>query len=133
MLTIRRVGNWRLVCLVLIVAPVWPVAAAEREHEMQTAVIGEPIALLAQPETIRFSGPRTMRQMIVTGRYADGSQRDLTPFCTWSAETSGVVTVGEGGFVQPQKNGRTELVARAGSYAISSRTRRGGGGRLTAA
>jgi len=117
MLTIRRVGCWKLVCLVLIMAPARPVAATEAEQEAPTICIGEPVALVVQPETIRLSGPRAMQQVIVTGRYADGSQRDLTPYCTWSAEIPDVVTVAGGGFVQPRKDGSTHLVAQAGSYA----------------
>jgi hypothetical protein len=55
-----------------------------------------------------------MQQLIVTGRYRDGSERDLTPFCSMKAGSSCVVTIGPGGFLQPQKNGRTMLLVRAG-------------------
>jgi hypothetical protein len=58
-----------------------------------------------------------MQQIIVTSRYADGSLRDLTPYCTWRAESPGVVTVGDGGFVQPLKDGSTHVIAQAGPYA----------------
>lgn len=107
---------WKLACLALILAPAWPVAAAEVDQEAQKKlVIGEPVALTVLPESVRLSGPRAMRQMILTGHYADGSERDLTSLCMWSAETPGVVQIGDGGFAQPLKDGSTVLVAQAGS------------------
>jgi hypothetical protein len=91
-----------------------PSTAAAGEQE-QSAVVGRPLSLVVQPETIRLSGPRAMRQLLVTGRYADGTERDLTPFCLLRAEVPGVVSIGQGGFLQPDKNGRTTLVVKAGA------------------
>lgn len=59
-------------------------AAVPADPDKQAAIIGQPTALLVQPETITLAGPRVRQQIIVTGRYADGSVRDLTPFCTLS-------------------------------------------------
>jgi hypothetical protein len=89
-----------------------PSAAPEEER---AALIGQPISLVVQPETIRLSSARAMQQIIVTARYSDGSERDLTPFCTFNAETADVVSISAGGFVEPRKNGSTTLVIQAGS------------------
>jgi hypothetical protein len=55
-----------------------------------------------------------MRQILVTGRYQDGGERDLTPICGIRAEDSGVIKIYPGGFLEPWRNGRTTLVVRAG-------------------
>src|SRR5262249_2088858 len=57
-------------------------------------------------------------QLVVTGRYSDGSERDLTPFTTLSAEVAGVVTIRPGGFLQAHKDGRTTLIIRAGPRTV---------------
>jgi hypothetical protein len=91
-----------------------PARAALLEKAEQHAVIGRPVTLVVQPEIIRLAGPRAMQQLIVTGRYPDGSERDLTPFCVLRAEVADVVITRPGGFLQPRKDGRTMLSVQAG-------------------
>ena len=69
---------------------------------------------MVQPETIRLAGPRAMRQVLVTGRYADGSERDLTSFCDFRVENPALVNLARGGFLQPQAAGETALFVDAG-------------------
>src|SRR5207244_2160541 len=73
------------------------------------------VSLMVWPETIRLAGPRAMRQVLVTGRYGDGSERDLTSFCDFRVEHPGLVKIGRGGFLQPQAAGETALVVQAGA------------------
>src|SRR5439155_12586910 len=87
---------------------------SERE-EGKPALIGQLVSLAVQPETICLTGPRAMQQVLVTGRYSDGTERDLTHFCVLKVEVPDVVTIRRGGLLQPQKNGRTMLVVQAGS------------------
>ena len=101
-------------CMAMVLAATVPGRAADPGAEEKAAVIGRPASLVVQPETIRLSGARAVQQILVTGRYADGGERDLTPFCALSAEDAGVVDVGRGGFLQGRKAGRTTLVVRAG-------------------
>ena len=56
-----------------------------------------------------------MQQLVVTGKYADGSVRDLTACCTLTAEVADVVRIGENGFLQPIKEGATTLIVKAGA------------------
>lgn len=103
-------------------AAVWFLTAAslaaagvpEKQAE-KAACIGQPVSLVVQPETIRLAGPRAMRQVLVTGRYADGSERDLTSFCDFRVENPGLVKIGRVGFLQPQAAGETALVVQAGA------------------
>ena len=104
--------------LVFVIA--WSVTAlalAANSPEKQAdkaAFVGHPVSLVVQPETIRLAGPRAMRQILVTGRYSDGSERDLTHFCELQVESPDLVTVSRGGLLRPKKAGETALVIRAG-------------------
>ena len=99
--------------LALLLAAVFPATAAPPEAT-KAALVGQPVSLMVRPETIRLSGPGATQQLVVTGRYRDGSERDLTAFCSVSAEAAGVVSLGRGGFLQARKDGRTTLIVRAG-------------------
>ncbi len=89
-------------------------AARPANPAEQLAYIGQPVSLDVQPETIRLAGPRAMRQVLVTGRYSDGSERDLTSFCQMQVERPDVIKLGRGGLLQSHANGETALVIQAG-------------------
>jgi hypothetical protein len=80
----------------------------------KAAAIGQPTALIVQPASITLSGPRAMQQIVISGQYADGTVRDLTPFCQFSAEAADIVSIAPGGFLQPLKDGTTNLVISVG-------------------
>lgn len=84
----------------------------------KTAYVGHPVSLVVSPETVQLAGPRAMRQLLVTGRYPDGSERDLTSFCELRAENPGLVKIARGGLLQPHTSGKTELVIQAGEQSI---------------
>src|SRR5947208_8242865 len=92
--------QWCILGAALILAATSDAAAAGGDRI--TEMIGRPVSLVVQPETIHLSGPRAARQLVITGRYGDGSERDLTPFTDLSAEAGGVVTIPlrPGGFLQ---------------------------------
>ncbi|HXG09532.1 MAG TPA: DUF1549 and DUF1553 domain-containing protein [Gemmataceae bacterium] len=89
-------------------------AAVPVDPAARAAVVGQPVALQVQPEVIILSGPRSMQQVVVTGRYADGSVRDLTSFCELAVENGDVAAVGADDLVLPRQNGNTTLLVRAG-------------------
>ncbi len=89
-------------------------AAPPSDPDARASLIGEPIALIAQPEKLVLTGPRSFQQFVMIGRYADGSVRDLTVLCDWACETEGVIEVQPGGLVLPLRDGATHLRARAG-------------------
>src|SRR5262245_47015413 len=86
-----------------------PTDPAERDK-----VVGQPIALVVQPSQIDLVGSRAMQQIVVTGRYADGTVRDLTPFSEITSTAATIAEVGGLGFVQPKQDGVTALVVKAG-------------------
>jgi len=60
-----------------------PLEAADR-----TAVIGTPAAVEAFPAKIALSGSRDAAQLVITGKYADGTVRDLTAVVSARVEPS---------------------------------------------
>src|SRR5262245_30761004 len=87
------------------------------DPETKTQLIGQPASLLVQPETITLAGPRSVQQLVITGRYGDGTLRDLTPFCDLTVESPGVATVEPDGFLVPHQDGTTALLIKAGAQA----------------
>ena len=83
----------------------------------RSKVVGQPAALVVQPLAVTLNGPGGMQQLIVTGRYADGSVRDLTPYCDYSIE-GGIVEVQDNLFLVPKKNGSTALIIKAGGHTV---------------
>jgi hypothetical protein len=102
----------------LMTATAFVVAGPPEPQADRATFIGQPVALLVQPEAVRLSGPRAMRQLLLTGRYGDGSERDLTHACVLEVELPSVVRVGRGGFLQPLKDGRTNVIVRAGAQVV---------------
>ena len=88
-------------------------ADAPPDAGQRAALIGQPASLSIQPETVTLVGPRAYQQVVVTGRYADGSVRDLTPFCDYACETADLADAAEG-CVTPKKDGVGALVVKAG-------------------
>ncbi len=75
----------------------------------QSAVVGQPVSLQVYPRSILLSGSRATCQILVSGRYADGSLRDLTEFCRWDAGEGSMVEVDETGLVEGRRDGTTTL------------------------
>src|SRR5205085_3825890 len=75
-------------------------------------LIGQPTAIVVEPANLTLTGSRATQQIVVTGRYADGGLRDLTPLCEITADP--VVVLANGGFVLAAKNGTGALTINAG-------------------
>ena len=103
--------------LALLLSALPAPAAAPADPATKAQVIGQPAALLVQPEAIALNSPRATQQVVVTGKYADGSVRDLTAFCDLALEAPDVATVETGGFLLPKKSGATALVVKAAGQA----------------
>ena len=106
-----------IACLALL--PACVSAAPPIDDEALSNIIGEPVALDIAPKTITLCEARAGQQVLVTARYANGSVRDLTPFCEWGATDSNVVAVTEHGFVTAIADGETMLDIRVGDEAVS--------------
>src|SRR5262245_27198203 len=92
-----------------------PLVSADVPAEPDRAkVIGQPTGLIVQPESITLAGPRSLQQLIVTGKHADGTVRDLTPFATAKSETPDIIALEQNLFIRPKKDGATTLVIQGG-------------------
>ncbi|MFM7148624.1 MAG: DUF1549 domain-containing protein, partial [Gemmataceae bacterium] len=59
-----------------------------------------------------------MTQLVVTGHYPDGTQRDLTPLCSFSSKQADLASVDPTGFVVARKNGNTSILIKAGTRSL---------------
>ena len=94
-------------------------AAPPANSEAQAAQIGKPSALVIQPATINLNGPRSAQQIVVTGKYADGTVRDLTHLASIRIEPAGVIDVTEG-YAKPVANGTASIVVDAGGLSAKA-------------
>jgi hypothetical protein len=111
----RSCFSLRLFLTILSLAlPTMAPAASPADTSDPSAVLGQPIALHVQPQTVTLRGRHATQQLVVTGRYTDGLVRDLTSVCDLSSESANVAAVDETGFIKPKKNGQTAIVIKAG-------------------
>ena len=101
------------VCFGTLVLPSVSVLSAVPTTPADKAkVIGQPIALQVQPSSIILTGPRSRQQLVVTGVYADGTVRDLTPFIDIQTEAGAIVHVSDEQVILPLKTGVTNLLVK---------------------
>lgn len=94
-------------------------AGPPRTGDEQAALIGQPNKVTVLPEAVRLNGPRDVAQLVVTGHYADGSQRDLTWLVEAQAENGGLLSIEEGLFLRGRQDGSTELRVKAGPLSVA--------------
>ena len=85
----------------------------------RAAAVGQPVKLVVTPPAVTLTGPRDVRQLVVTGEYSNGQVRDLTHLVKVAANPSGVVQVGEGLFLRGMKDGAATLTLTAGGKAAT--------------
>jgi hypothetical protein len=116
---LRRVGrSFAPLAAALLLSHGVSAPAGPPEPGARAELIGQPTALLVQPATVTLIGPRSRQQLTVTGRYADGSVRDLTAACELTCETADLLTLGEGAYLTPRKNGASTLLVKAGAQTV---------------
>lgn len=84
------------------------------------AVVGQPTALEVHPPAVTLAGPRARQQLIVTGKYGDGTIRDLTPFIKVDLDAGAgqAVRLDEYRHIEPIKNGSGQITIQAGSQTL---------------
>lgn len=111
----------RLAALLLVLPLGVPAAAAPARKTVVSPRAPRPAAAAAQPRLlslaitpplITLSGQDGRQQLVVTGRYADGLERDLTHQVAFSVSVPGLVRV-ERARLTPIADGSGMLVARA--------------------
>src|SRR3954447_23974101 len=87
--SLSRVGP-PLAALFALLALAAAAPAAPPAGDARTQLVGQPASIVVQPEAVTLNGPRAAQQVIVTGKYADGTARDLTPACDFGVEAADV-------------------------------------------
>ena len=90
-----------------------PALAGPPSAADKAALVGSPTALIVSP-AVTLSGPQDVKQLVVSGKYADGSVRDLTWAVDAAADKADVLTVADGLFLRGAKNGTATLTVKAG-------------------
>ncbi len=93
---------------------------ARAAEESKDAAIGSPVSATITPKAPTLLGRRATSQLIVTGKYADGSVRDLTRAVEWVSLNPEVAAVSPKGQVTPRGNGTATIAARGGSIDLST-------------
>lgn len=96
----------------------FPAFAGPPSTADRPALIGQPTELTVAPASIVLNGPRDVRQIVVTGKYADGTVRDLTAVTTITADKNDILNIAEGGFLRGAKSGAATLTLKAGAKEI---------------
>src|SRR5437868_5172606 len=99
----------------LFVAAALPVFAdPPTDAAEQAKVVGQPVGVAVLPEKIELKGPRALQQIVVTGKYADGTIRDLTPFAELKLDAGKIVRHDGDGMLTAEGNGTTTLQVKVG-------------------
>ena len=94
-------------------APAWSRGAIPSDPNERAKLIGQPTALEVRPASVSLDGPRAVQQLVVTGKYADGTIRDLTLFAAYTADAQDLLDTA-GGFLRGKKSGNTQLAVQVG-------------------
>ena len=89
-------------------------AAVPTDPDERVKAVGTPTALHVPTPTVALTGPRDVRQVVVTGSYANGQSRDLTHFAEVSVNPPDVLDVGPGLFLRGKKDGTATVTLVAG-------------------
>jgi hypothetical protein len=114
--SLRRVS----LALVLLLSAVPAAFALPPVEGERKDLIGQPTGLQISPNTVTLTGVRDARQLVVTGQYANGQLRDLTPAVDVKVEPAGIVEVSDGLFLRGKKDGTAKLTITAGSQTATA-------------
>lgn len=84
-------------------------ASSPSDPKDEALIIGAPVELIVEPETIELSGRRARQQILVTGRYSDRSLRDLTRVCELRAADPEILKITSQGAVSALSDGTTHV------------------------
>lgn len=93
-------------------------AAPPTDAASRAEIAGQPAAVVVLPPAVTLTGTHDTRQLIVTGKYADGSVRDLTPIAIARVEPSDAVEIQDGLYLRGKKNGTGTVVVSAGGKEV---------------
>ncbi|MGE5216884.1 MAG: TIR domain-containing protein [Chloroflexota bacterium] len=96
-----------------------PVAKLQGEHPEATPPLLESLSVRASRRTLK---PSETLRLTATGRYADGSEKDVEDGIEWSSSDRRVATIDENGEARALQSGTTNIVAKVGAVASAEWT-----------
>jgi hypothetical protein len=81
-------------------------------------LVTQPLDAAVHPPAVVLAGPRDGRQLVITGRFADGTDRDLSAVAAVTPDRPNVVTVEPGAYVRPAGGGSATLTVAAGGRTV---------------
>ncbi|HVL10913.1 MAG TPA: DUF1549 domain-containing protein, partial [Gemmata sp.] len=121
-----RAAHPFLAALLLTATAAPAFAGPPASADEKATLAGQPVAIEVSPAAVALDGVRDSRQLVVTGKYANGSVRDLTWVADVKLETADVVELQDGLFLRPKKNGTTAIVVAAGGKVARATATVGG-------
>jgi hypothetical protein len=79
------------------------------------------VALRVEPELSTLYGPAAKRQLLVTARFSDGTEGDVTHLVKYSSNDDTIAAVNAAGTVTAQRGGETAIVVRGPGVAAAAR------------
>ncbi len=70
------------------------------------------LSLRVEPEAITLTGSDSRRRLLVTARFSDGSENDVTNLVKFSSNDDSIAPVDASGIVSPRRGGETAIVVR---------------------
>jgi Protein of unknown function (DUF1549)/Protein of unknown function (DUF1553) len=92
-------------------------------HALMAGPVGTPIRLSINPHQITFTQGGDGHRLIVTGHFADGSERDLTRAASYTSGNSAVAIVAPDGVATPQGVGEVRIEAAVNALRASTTIR----------
>jgi hypothetical protein len=74
-------------------------------------------AATGDSQSLRLRSSDARQQLLVTGKLADGSERDFTRTATYEIKPAGIVKIDTNGFIFPLRDGQAVITAKAGGIA----------------
>src|SRR5262249_55945620 len=102
-----------LIALAFSWVPTIAFAGLPGDPKEREKAIGQPASLEVLPVSVSLDGPRAVQQVVVAGKYADGTLRDLTAFADFTPAAPDILDT-TGGFLRGKRNGNTQVTIQVG-------------------
>ncbi len=90
---------------------------SQQNQALEVPGLGDPGSLekvvIETTGSMILRGPDARHQLLVTGRYSSGQQRDLTQRVSYSASPEGILSIDQTGLVTPQAEGEATILAKS--------------------
>ncbi|MDX1980417.1 MAG: DUF1553 domain-containing protein [Bryobacteraceae bacterium] len=79
------------------------------------------VSLRVLPEMSTLTGSKAERQLLVTARFSDGTEADVTHLVKYSSNDDSIAAVNSSGIVSAQRGGETAIVVRGPGVAAAAK------------